>query len=64
MNKKAYIIITGVLFGLVTIGQLIRLAFQVPVQVCTINLPMWPSVLAILFALLFCIWAFLIARKL
>ena len=63
MNDKTYLIVSGVLFGLVTIGQLIRLIFQVPVQVGTLNLPMWPSVLAIILALSLCIWAFRLASK-
>ena len=64
MNNKTYLIVSGVLFGLITIGQLIRLIFQVPVQLGSLNLPMWPSVLAVLVALSLCMWAFLLARKL
>jgi hypothetical protein len=63
MNNKTYLITSGVLFGLITIGQLIRLIFQVPVQLGSLHLPMWASVLAIIVALSLCIWAFRLAGK-
>jgi len=63
MNDKAYLIVSGVFFGLITIGQLIRLIFQVSVQMDSLILPMWPSVLAIILALTLCIWAFRLVRK-
>jgi len=63
MNDKTYLIVSGVLFGLITIAQLLRLIFQVPVQVGTLNVPMWPSVLALILVLSLCIWAFRLASK-
>ena len=63
MNVKTYLIVSGVLFGLITILQLLRLIFQTPIQVSTLNVAMWPSVLAIILALSLCIWAFRLARK-
>ncbi len=63
MNDKTYLIVSGVIFGLSTIGQLIRLIFQVPVQVATLNIPVWPSALGLIVALSMCIWAFRLASK-
>lgn len=63
MNDKTYLIVSGVIFGLSTIGQLIRLIFQIPVQVGTLNIPVWPSALGLIVALSLCIWAFRLASK-
>ena len=63
MNDKTYLIVSGVFFGLITIAHLIRLIFQVSVQIDSLNLPMWPSVLAIILALTLCMWAFRLVRK-
>ena len=63
MNDKTYLIVSGVFFGLITIGHLIRLIFQVSVQIDSLILPMWPSVLAIILALTLCVWAFRLVRK-
>ena len=63
MNIKSYQIISGIIFGLITIGQSIRLIFQIPVQVGSFNVPMKVSVLAIIIALFLCIWAFWLASK-
>jgi hypothetical protein len=63
MNDKIYLIVSGVIFGLSTIGQLIRLIFQIPVQVGTLNIPVWPSALGLIVALSLCIWAFRLASK-
>ena len=63
MNDKTYLIVSGVFFGLITIAHLIRLIFQVSVQIDSLILPMWPSVLAIILALTLCVWAFRLVRK-
>ena len=63
MNDKTYLIVSGVIFGLITIGHLIRLIFQIPVQVGTLNIPVWPSALGLIVALSMCIWAFRLASK-
>ena len=63
MNDKTYLIVSGIIFSLSTIGQLIRLIFQVPVQVGTLNIPVWPSALGLIVALSLCIWAFRLASK-
>jgi uncharacterized membrane protein len=63
MNDKTYLIVSGVFFGLITIGHLIRLIFKVSIKIDSLILPMWPSVLAIILALTLCLWAFRLVRK-
>ncbi len=63
MNDKTYLIISGVIFGLITIGQLFRLTLQIPVQVSTFNIPVWPSAIVLIVALSMCIWAFRLVNK-
>jgi hypothetical protein len=63
MNEKNYLIVSGVIFGLQTVGQLIRLIFQIPAQVGTLNIPVWPSALGLLVTVSLCVWAFRLASK-
>jgi hypothetical protein len=63
MDIKVYLIITGILFGLQTIGQLFRLTYQVPIQIGEISIPVWISALGFIVTLFLCIWAFRLARK-
>ncbi len=62
MNDKPYLIVTGVLFGLITIGQLMRLTYQIPVQIGMWSVPLWPSLIAVVLAFGLFIWAFRLAR--
>lgn len=62
MNYKNYLIVSGIIFGLITLGQLVRLTFQIPVQVGPMNIPIWPSFIAVSLALALCIWAFRLLR--
>jgi len=62
MNYKNYLIVSGIIFGLVTAGQLARLTFQIPVQVGQVNIPIWPSFIGLVVALTLCVWAFKLLR--
>ena len=62
MKDKPYLIVTGVLFGLITIGQLARLTYQIPVQIGEINVPLWPSLIAVVLAFALCVWAFRLVK--
>ncbi len=62
MKDKPYLIVSGVLFGLITIGQITRLTYQIPVQIGTWNVPLWPSLIAVVLAFGLFIWAFRLAR--
>lgn len=63
MNNKTYQIVSGIIFAIMSIGQLTRLIFQFPVQIGTFNVPVWPSAIAFIVALVMCIWAFRSANK-
>ena len=48
MSEKTYEVITGVVFLLIAVGHLLRIAFGVPVMVSSVAVPMLPSVLAVI----------------
>lgn len=58
MNSNSYLKVSGSLFALITLGQLTRLTLQIPVQIDTWVVPMWPSLIVAAVALAMCIWAF------
>ena len=62
MNDKTYLMISGAVFGLITLGQLTRLMFQIPVQIGTWGVPLWASLIFVAIALTLCIWAFRLLR--
>ena len=62
MNDKYYLIVSGVIFGLITVGQLARLVYQIPVQIGPMNVPIWPSFIGVTLALVLCIWSFSLLR--
>ncbi|MCP4143692.1 MAG: hypothetical protein GY752_00250 [bacterium] len=63
MNYRTYAIVSGIVFGVIALGHLIRLIFQMPIQIGTSNLPMWVSVLAVILSASLYLWAFREARK-
>ena len=58
MERSGYQTISGMVFGVIAIGQGIRAAMQVPVQVGTTSIPVWVSWVAVLVAGSLCDWAF------
>lgn len=62
MRDKPYLIISGILFSLVALGHLLRLVYQVPVQVGEWTLPQWPSALAVVVTFTLMVWAFRLAK--
>ena len=58
MERSGYQTISGVVFGLIAIGQGIRAALQVPVQVGSTAIPVWVSWVAVVVAGSLCVWAF------
>ena len=62
MNNRAYLITSGSLFALITLGQLTRLTLQIPVQVNGWVVPMWPSFVVAAIALSLFIWAIRLIR--
>ena len=58
MERSGYRTVSGIVFGLIAIGQAIRAALQVPVQIGTTSIPIWASWVAVVVAGGFCMWAF------
>jgi len=58
MQGGRYRTISGMVFGLIAIGQGIRAAMQVPVQVGATAIPVWVSWVAFVVAGSLCVWAF------
>jgi hypothetical protein len=60
---RAYIQITGVVFGVLALGHGVRLVLDWPAQVAGWVIPIWLSWVAIFVAGSLCVWAFrLVAR--
>lgn len=55
---KIFLGLTGVLLGLIAVGQAVRFFMEIPVQVGAAVLPFWPSAVAALVAAFLSIWAF------
>ena len=47
MSQKTFSLIAGVIFLLIALGHLLRVAFGVPFAVYDIPVPMWASALAV-----------------
>ena len=58
-----YAIVSGVVFGVIALMQLVRAMNQWPVQVGSFNVPVWASWIAALVAGSLCLWAFGSNRK-
>ena len=58
MRRSGYQTMSGVVFGLITLGQGIRAVRQLPVLVGTTSIPVWASWMAVLVAGGLCVWAF------
>jgi len=57
MSSK-YVVVSGVVFGLVAIAQAARALGQVPVHVGSFEIPVWASWVAAVVAGSLCVWAF------
>lgn len=55
---RQYVLVSGVLLGLITCGQLLRLAFRAQVMVAGVEIPLWASAIAALIAGTLAAWAF------
>ena len=58
MKHSVYQTVSGLVFGLITLGQGIRAVRQLPVQVGTTSIPVWVSWVAVAVAGSLCFWAF------
>jgi hypothetical protein len=57
MKESRYRAISGVVFGFVALGHLVRAVLQLPVQVGATSVPMWVSWAAVVVAGGLCVWA-------
>ena len=58
-----YAIVSGTVFGVIALMQLVRAMNQWPVQIENFNVPVWASWIAALVAGSLCLWAFGSNRK-
>jgi hypothetical protein len=58
-----YAVVSGVLFGLIALAQLLRALNQVPVQVGGVEIPIWVSWAAVVLTGSMCAWAFASRKK-
>lgn len=57
MSNK-YVLVSGLIFGLVAVGQTLRALSQVPVHVGSFEIPVWASWVAAVVTGSLCVWAF------
>jgi hypothetical protein len=62
MSSK-YVVVSGVLFGVVAVHQAVRALYQWPVQIAGFDVPMWASWVAVVVAGSLCVWAFRSGHK-
>ena len=55
--------VAGIVFGLMSLAQLLRLIIQPMVVVAGHTMPLWPSVLAFLILASLCLWLLTLARS-
>ncbi len=58
MKRSGYRTVSGVVFGLMALGQAGRAAIQVPVQIGGTSIPIWISWVAVVVTGSLCVWAF------
>ena len=56
--SKNYIVVSGLIFGVVAVAQVLRAAMQLPVHVGGFEVPVWASWIAAVVAGSLCVWAF------
>ena len=58
-----YVVVSGVLFGVIAVLQAVRALSQWPVQVAGFDVPVWGSWVAVVVAGSLCVWAFRSGHK-
>lgn len=58
-----YAIVSGLVFGVIAMVQLVRAMNQWSVQIGSFNVPMWASWIATVIAGSLCLWAFRSSHK-
>jgi len=60
---RRYAQVSGLIFGLIAVGQLSRAVMRWPVQVADVVVPVWASGCAFVFMAALAWWAFSTARR-
>jgi len=55
---KHYVVVSGLVFGLVALLQAMRALLALPVQLGSVSVPVWASWVAAVVAGTLCLWAF------
>jgi len=61
---RSYLMISGVLFGIVALAHGVRLAFGWSIQIGALSAPLWISVIGVIVPGSLSVWAFNLARGL
>ena len=56
--SSRYAVVSGVIFGFVALTQVLRAVMQAPVQIGSVEIPVWASWVAAAVAGSMCSWAF------
>jgi hypothetical protein len=59
---KNYLIVSGIIFGVVAVLHALRLALNWQAQIGAWGVPMWASWIGIVVSGALCVWAFQVAR--
>lgn len=60
---RRYVQVSGLFLALLTCVQVLRLVMRWPIRVATVDVPMWPSVIAAMIVGSLAIWAFRVASR-
>jgi len=63
MNRRAYLVISGIIFGAVAVLHLLRVVNSWAFQLGPWWFPMWVSWLGFMVPALLCLWAFWLATR-
>ncbi len=63
MNRRAYLVISGIIFGVVAVLHLLRVVNSWAFQLGSWWIPMWVSWLGMVVPALLCLWAFWLATR-
>ena len=53
-----YVVVSGVLFGVIAVLQAVRALYQWPVHIGSVDIPVWVSWIALVVTGSLCVWAF------
>ncbi len=63
MSHRTYLLIVGVVFSLIALGHLVRVALGASIVVEGYAVPMWPSVVAVILMGFFAVEGFRLGSK-